>query len=147
NAVELYDPSRSGGNFTAIAMCRDSAGTYIMDNITGQSALNYWHVTDTGFNLEADVQTIDGTPQSIVMDSRPGLAGEIYWAIKNSAGRIYFGDNSGTANAANQYYDAGAGDYRLAGCGPVADNEGMFYWTSSDANGYESLLGYSSASD
>ena len=144
---ELYNGTRSGDSYACSAIARDGNATFILDNITNNPDLNLWRIDDSGSSLVPAVQSVSGLIIDMQMGCKPGVADQVHWVALNAAGRFHYGDNYGAPNGAGQYHDAGAGEYGMSGSAPLADNEGMFYWTKRGADGLESIGGYSSTTN
>ncbi|MEZ5339444.1 MAG: fibronectin type III domain-containing protein [bacterium] len=145
--AELYNGSRSGDSYACSAIARDGNATFILDNVSNSPDLDMWRIDDTGSSLIPALQPVSGLIVDMQMTCKPGVADQVHWVARNAAGRFHYGDNYGAPNGAGQYHDAGAGEYEMSGSAPLADNEGMFYWTKLGSDGVESIGGYSSTTD
>lgn len=123
----------------------DTASRFVY---TKPGEIHQWSFTDAS-DTDQSFQACSGNPVLLTTGSDPADLGHVYWACATDGDRLYYGDNYGVANAADQYVELDYAATALLGVGLTAsgDNESLFYWTDYEPNATEYLRGYDSTGD
>lgn len=147
NEVDIFSGTRSPTQLTVNGITRTDSTTYVLDNLGTGSAIDLFTITDGSSSEESAIQTINGTPSRMYIDTDPDSPTQVSWGMLTSSDRIYYGDNYGTANAAGQFVDPGSAVTEFLGFGLAGDNESLVYWNNRFASGHEELMGYTTSTD
>jgi hypothetical protein len=145
NDVNIFGTTRSPTQLTVNGITRTDSTTYVLDNLGTGTAVDLFTITDASSSEQSAIQTINGTPGKMYIDTDPDNPGQVFWGMLTSTDRIYYGDNYGTANGASQFVDASSAVGELLGIGLVGDNHALAYWNNRYASGHEELMGYSTS--
>ncbi|MCB1186464.1 fibronectin type III domain-containing protein [bacterium] len=145
--INVFGGTRPSAQFTATDLTRTDDTSYLLDNVSGSVNLNLITITDSGSTTSSGIQTINGVPSRMYIDTDPDSPSQVFWGMLNSTDRIYYGDNYGTANGGSQFVNAGSAAEELAAIGFAGDNEAEVFWLDEYTTGDQELRGYTTIAD
>ncbi|MEZ5339443.1 MAG: fibronectin type III domain-containing protein [bacterium] len=145
--IDIFGGTRPSGQFTATDLTRTNDTSYLLDNVSGNVNVDLITITDSGSTTSSGIQTINGVPSRMFIDTDPDNPAQVFWGMLNSTDRIYYGDNYGTANGGSQFVNAGSAAEELAAIGFAGDNEAEVFWLDEYSTGQQELRGYTTISD
>lgn len=107
------------------------------------SSVHLWRFDDAA-DTDTLEQSYNGDATDMVLESDPSMPGHVFWATLNGD-RIYYGDNYGAANGADQYIAPPLAPTDLVAVSLAGDNQGLVFWTDEDASQIQHLYGCNTA--
>lgn len=107
---------------------------------TKATTMHVWSFSDSA-NSDASIQNYSGDATSVALSLDAENPTHVFWSTSHT-GAVFFGDNYGSANGANQKYTTSATNLKAIATGLIGDNQGHFFFTGTDATEMQHLYGY-----